>query len=114
MRKLSIAFAAAPALVAGMTLTGGNTQRAEATPLGAPTGIPLAVEGIDVIENVARCFYVDGWHGPGFYRCGYRHREGEGWYGPREERREEHREYHREDRREDHRDRDRPSIPLIR
>jgi hypothetical protein len=107
MRKFSITIAAATALVAGF---GGNTQRAEATPLGAPAGILLAVDGVDAIENVARCFYVDGWHGPGFYRCGYRYRRGEGWYGPREERREERREY----RREDHRDRDRPSIPMIR
>jgi hypothetical protein len=114
MRKFSIAIAAATVLVAGMSLFEGNTQRAEASPLGAAAGIRLAVEGVDAIENVARCFYVDGWHGPGFYRCGYRHRRGEGWYGPREERREERREYRREDRREDHRDRDRPSIPMIR
>ena len=33
------------------------------------------------------CFYYDGWHGPGFYWCGYAYREGlgygggEGWNG---------------------------------
>jgi hypothetical protein len=27
------------------------------------------------------CWYDDGWHGPGWYRCGYRLREGFGWGG---------------------------------
>jgi hypothetical protein len=27
------------------------------------------------------CWYSDGWHGPGFYWCGYRWREGYGWGG---------------------------------
>ena len=24
------------------------------------------------------CFYLDGWHGPGFYWCGYAYRRGLG------------------------------------
>jgi hypothetical protein len=28
------------------------------------------------------CFYDDGWHGPGWYWCGYRLRTGFGWGGP--------------------------------
>jgi hypothetical protein len=28
------------------------------------------------------CFYADGWHGPGWYWCGYGHRHGHGWGGP--------------------------------
>ena len=28
------------------------------------------------------CFYLDGWHGPGFYWCGYAYRRGLGWGGP--------------------------------
>jgi hypothetical protein len=28
------------------------------------------------------CFYPDGWHGPGFYWCGYGNRRGFGWGGP--------------------------------
>src|SRR4249920_364740 len=66
-------------------------NRTEASPLHAP----LAVEGVNPIEKVATCFYADGWHGPGLYECGYRHRHGEGWYGRREERRDEERRYHR-------------------
>jgi hypothetical protein len=27
------------------------------------------------------CFYDDGWHGPGFYWCGYAYRNGLGWGG---------------------------------
>ena len=83
-------------------------NRTEASPLHAP----LAVEGVNPIEKVATCFYADGWHGPGLYECGYRHRHGEGWYGRREERRDEERRYHRENRREDYRDRDRPTLTI--
>jgi hypothetical protein len=28
------------------------------------------------------CWYFDGWHGPGYYWCGYRWRRGFGWGGP--------------------------------
>lgn len=28
------------------------------------------------------CFYPNGWHGPGFYYCGYAWRRGYGWGGP--------------------------------
>ena len=27
------------------------------------------------------CFYDDGWHGPGYYWCGYANRNGIGWGG---------------------------------
>jgi len=27
------------------------------------------------------CFYDDGWHGPGYYWCGYAYRNGFGWGG---------------------------------
>jgi hypothetical protein len=27
------------------------------------------------------CFYDDGWHGPGYYWCGYAYRNGIGWGG---------------------------------
>lgn len=27
------------------------------------------------------CWYDDGWHGPGFYWCGYAYRRGYGWGG---------------------------------
>jgi hypothetical protein len=34
-----------------------------------------------VYEGARYCFYPDGWHGPGWYRCGYRWRSGFGWGG---------------------------------
>jgi hypothetical protein len=27
------------------------------------------------------CWYLDGWHGPGYYWCGYAWRHGRGWGG---------------------------------
>ena len=47
-------------------------SRAEALPLSASFGANLAVEALAPVENVALCFYVDGWNGPGFYECGFR------------------------------------------
>jgi hypothetical protein len=110
MRRILLTVAAAAVILTTGSLV---PNRAEATPLGAPASIPLAVAPI---ENVALCFYVDGWNGPGLYQCGYRFRRGEGWYGRREERREfreerreerrgERRGERREERREDRRDR---------
>ncbi|HLQ88795.1 MAG TPA: hypothetical protein VK148_02030 [Xanthobacteraceae bacterium] len=73
-----------------------------------PVGIPSA-DGLSVTENVAVCFYLDGWNGPGLYECGFRRRHGLGWVGVREERREfrderrEGREF-RDERREERRE----------
>ncbi len=55
---------------------------------------PLLVAGVDrpgdaVIEKAQYfyggrnyCWYDGGWHGPGFYWCGYAWRRGFGWGGP--------------------------------
>ena len=74
MRRFLLALTATAAV-----LTAGG---ASATPLSAPNG--LALDGMNPIQNVAVCFYVDGWNGPGLYECGYRHRRGQGWHGRRE------------------------------
>lgn len=79
MRALSLA-AAAGALLA-------------ATPVSA-AGIPpnrLADVSSDLVDQVALrvyihegrryCFYFNGWHGPGWYRCGFAFRRGLGWGG---------------------------------
>src|SRR4051812_38303735 len=34
-----------------------------------------------VVEGSRYCFYFDGWHGAGWYRCGYAFRRGHGWGG---------------------------------
>lgn len=103
MCKFLIAGAAGLMIVVGGSLT---APRAEAMPFALPL-----TNQLNMIEQVALCFYVDGWNGPGMYECGYRYRRGEGWHGRREERREEGRR-HREDRREDHRDRDQPTLTI--
>ncbi|MEZ5855775.1 MAG: hypothetical protein R3D67_13900 [Hyphomicrobiaceae bacterium] len=44
----------------------------------------LPVETVQCYHKKHRyCFYLDGWHGPGWYRCGWHHRRGYGWGGPR-------------------------------
>lgn len=74
MRPIQLALAAATAVV----LAAGSAQ---ASPLNALRGTQLAVDGIEVTQNVQFCFYLDGWRGPGFYRCGFRNRKGLGWHG---------------------------------
>jgi hypothetical protein len=100
MRRIPLTLAAAAVILTAAQLA---PNRAEAIPLGAPASIAPAVAGAP-IENVALCYYVDGWNGPGLYQCGYRFRRGEGWYGRREERREFRREERRGERGEDRRD----------
>jgi len=54
---------------------------AAATVIGM-AAIPNKAEAqVYVLEGVPYCFYYDGWHGPGWYRCGYRWRQGLGWGG---------------------------------
>jgi hypothetical protein len=58
-------------------------NRVEASPLSASMGGNLPIEALAPIENVAVCFYADGWNGPGLYQCGSHRRQGFGWHGPR-------------------------------
>jgi hypothetical protein len=95
------------AIVAVATGSIALNSRAEAAPVG---GLRAVADDIATVENVQflfeghrHCWYLDGWHGPGWYWCGYRTRAGLGWGGPegwQGWRREEHREERREERRE--------------
>jgi hypothetical protein len=83
MRHLKIAFAVAAA-VAGSSLMVGN---ANATTLGA-TGLSAAFDSVAAVQQVdyrfggrRHCWYPIGWHGPGWYWCGYANRRGHGWGG---------------------------------
>ncbi len=67
-------------------------------------GVKPALDATDAIQKAAvyivegrsYCFYFDGWHGAGWYRCGFAHRRNLGWggeygwqgwsYGPAEKR----------------------------
>jgi hypothetical protein len=79
MRRFSLTLTAAAAV---LTAAAFVPSTASATPLGAPTSSGLGLD--DMIQNVAFCFYVDGWNGPGMYECGFRHRRGQGWHGRRD------------------------------
>ena len=67
-------------------------------------GVKPALDATDLLQKAAvyvvdgrpYCFYFDGWHGAGWYRCGFSHRRNLGWggeygwqgwsYGPAEKR----------------------------
>ena len=98
MRKFLITAAAGlMVVVAGLLIA----PRAEAMPLALPSGM---LNQFNIVDQVALCFYIDGWNGPGMYECGYRHRRGEGWHGRRDDHR---RDVRSDDRRRDRRDDDR-------
>ena len=84
MRKLLLT-AAALALAASSLVA----PKADAMSLGAPSGVRSAADSLGIVEKSQYfyggrnyCWYPDGWHGPGFYWCGYAFREGFGWGGP--------------------------------
>src|SRR5262245_3172900 len=79
MRRLTLAVAAGALLVA----TQANAGSFPVNRLGgAETGLvdQVAVR-VFVHEGRRYCFYFDGWHGPGWYRCGFAWRRGLGWGG---------------------------------
>lgn len=79
MRSLALAVAAGALLAA-------TQANAGSFPVNTMPGV-----GSDLIDQVATrvyihgghryCFYFSGWHGPGWYRCGYAFRRGIGWGG---------------------------------
>ena len=107
MRKLAFAVATATALALSSALMSGLAQAAAAGPSHA---IRAAVDDLNMMENAQyvyggrrHCWYPNGWHGPGWYWCGYAMRRGYGWGGGegwQGWRREQRREFRREERRE--------------
>src|SRR5262245_3600320 len=98
MRRLTLAVAAGALLVATQANAGSFPVNKLA---GAETGLVdhVAVR-VYVHAGQRYCFYFDGWHGPGWYRCGFAWRRGLGWggvygwnswtYGPWERRHHRH------------------------
>ncbi|MGA7487590.1 MAG: hypothetical protein WBW74_11720 [Xanthobacteraceae bacterium] len=80
MNRFLLTFAAVATVLATGSLV---PSRVDASPLSASIGADLAIEALAPIQNVAFCFYVDGWNGPGLYQCGFQRRQGMGWHGPR-------------------------------
>jgi hypothetical protein len=100
MRSFMIAGAAIVAFAASGALLSSQVQAAPMSDLRSAADVKSAVEKTQFLfEGHRHCFYLDGWHGPGWYWCGYHHRQGLGWGGPegwqgwRHEEREERREY---------------------
>lgn len=54
-----------------------------AIPSGGPAStLPAATEQVQFFFGGRNyCWYDNGWHGPGFYWCGYSWRRGYGWGG---------------------------------
>lgn len=85
MRKPKLAMAAlalAGAIGAAFVVSGA----AQAAPAGAAIGDAAAT--LSVVDQVQfvygghrHCWYPNGWHGAGWYRCGYANRRGYGWGG---------------------------------
>ena len=98
MRQLTLAVAAGALLFATQANAGSFPVN---TMTGIETGLvdTVAVR-VYVHEGRRYCFYFDGWHGPGWYRCGFAWRQGIGWggvygwnswsYGPYERRHHHH------------------------
>lgn len=81
MRHFSLILATGAAVLTAGALMPSSVS---ATPFSAPTGLRLVLDDMNPIQDVAICFYLDGWNGPGMYDCGYRHRRGHGWRGHRD------------------------------
>jgi hypothetical protein len=88
MRKFGLAIVVIAALGAGTAWTGA----AQAAPAGAGLSAHLgaAADSMSLVEKAQfivggrrHCWYDGGWHGPGWYWCGYAYRQGFGWGGPR-------------------------------
>ncbi len=79
MRKLIMGAAAALAM-----LGAASAQAAEARLIvGVDTPGDVQLEKTQYFFGGQNyCFYDGGWHGPGFYYCGYAWRRGYGWGGP--------------------------------
>lgn len=66
MRKLALAVAATAAVLCAGSLLAARADAMTA----APAGVKTAIEAINPVDNVACWRY--GWHGWGWYHCGYR------------------------------------------
>ena len=77
------------AIVTAGIMLASLTTGANALPLPGGGGMLDVPEAINPVENAqvfvyrgrAYCFYLDGWNGPGWYRCGFAWRRGIGWGG---------------------------------
>jgi hypothetical protein len=83
LRMRLLSTLAASALVASSVFSA-----AIAAPMMDQTAVQQATSAFAPIEKTQflwggrnYCWYPDGWHGPGYYWCGYAYRRGFGWGG---------------------------------
>jgi hypothetical protein len=85
MHRLKTAFAVALAVGSMSSIAGAMDGTIVAT------GVSTAADRLNLVDQVEfvfgghkHCWYAEGWHGPGWYWCGYaddKHK-GRGWGGP--------------------------------
>jgi hypothetical protein len=76
-------------MMAVMALGAGAIATPASAAVGTPGGMQPALDDIAIVDTVQYvyhgrryCWSDVGWHGPGWYRCGYHWRRGLGWGGP--------------------------------
>ncbi len=86
MSKFALRATGAAAIAAATMIAAS----AQAAGFGPGSALDSAADRVSATENVQymyrghrHCWYPGGWHGPGWYWCGYAHRRGMGWGGPR-------------------------------
>jgi hypothetical protein len=79
MRKVTLLAAAA--LAAVVTQANAGTLPVNKLDSGASSLVDTVALRVYVHEGRRYCFYFNGWHGPGWYRCGFAFRRGLGWGG---------------------------------
>lgn len=84
MRKLVLGVVAAATLFGGsVAATASQAQTQPAIVFGTDSlDQSAALERVQYFYGGRRyCWYAGGWHGPGYYWCGYAWRRGFGWGG---------------------------------
>jgi hypothetical protein len=81
MKTFRLAFVVVAAIGSAMSI-------AHAMPGTLPAQLNAAADSLSLVEKTQffigsqeYCWYDDGWHGPGWYWCGYALRQGFGWGG---------------------------------
>jgi hypothetical protein len=84
MRNLVLSIAASAALFAAAPLANAQTAPEGRLIFGVESlGAPAPVQDVQFLFGGRNyCWYPVGWHGAGYYWCGYANRRGIGWGGP--------------------------------
>jgi hypothetical protein len=84
MRNLVLSIAASAAALAIAPLANAQPASDGRLIFGVePVGAPALVQDVQFLFGGRNyCWYPVGWHGAGYYWCGYANRRGFGWGGP--------------------------------